>query len=177
LLAVKALLSATVRVTDRVFEQHSPFCPHTVGRQLAEQIDAHVQSESLGYYPALDYFQNENMLDQESLEVLDQLAWLATGLVQDEVRLRLRPIFASVQVQSMQAAVYTMPPVRPSQPGALERLAEHLTPNRAKFDLMLTLFRKVSGAEYLDSYIKRVVYRHLSDVFETVEIGNIKILE
>jgi hypothetical protein len=85
-------------------------------------------------------------------------------------------MFASVQVQSMQAVVYSMPQVRPSQPHALRKLAQHLTPNRAKFDLLLTLLRKQPDQESLGTYIERVVWRHLSDVFDTIEIGHIRIL-
>ena len=175
--ATKLILSARVGIPDSVFERHSPYCPRDIGRQLAQQVDACVRRESLGYYPALDYFQEHELLDEQLLAVLDQLTWLGTSLVRDEIRLRLRPLFASVQVQSMQALAYSMPQVRPSQVNALQRLEQHLTPNQARFELLLTLFRKAAGSENLDSYVERVAYRHLQQVFDSIDIANIKILE
>ncbi|WP_455234258.1 hypothetical protein [Thiogranum longum] len=174
---VKAVLSATVVVPDEVFARHSPFDPHGVGQQVAEQVDNYARREALGYYPALDYFQGRDVLDQQLVEVLDQLTWLETSLVRDELRLRLRPLFASVQVQSMQAVAYSMPQVRPHQPNALQKLTAHFTPNRAKFDVLLTLFRKIEGNQNLDNYIQGIAHRHLCQAFDTIEIGNIKILE
>ncbi len=175
--AVRAVLSATVVVPEAIFERHAAFCPHTVGAQLAEQLDAFVRRESLGYYPALEFAQQRGALDEQLLAALDQLAWLGTSLVRDELRTRLRPLFASVQVQSMQALAYSMPPVRPAQASALSRLAEHLTPNRARFDLLLTLLRKRADAGDLASYVERASYRHLSQAFDTIEITNSKVLE
>ena len=108
---------------------------------------------------------------------LDQLTWLATSLAGEELRSRLRPLFASVQIQSMQAVAYSMPQVRPGQPDAAARLAEHLTANRARFDLLLTLLRKGGDTAGLESYIKRASRRHLSPAFDTIEIANVKVLE
>lgn len=174
--ALQAVLSATVQVPDAAFERHSPFSPQDIGAQLATQIDAYVRSASLGYYPALDYFQKEALLDASLFEILDQLAWLGTSLVREEVRSRLRPLFASVQVRSMQAVAYSMPQVRPGQADAVQKLAQHLTPNRARFDLLLTVLRRQAEVENLDSYVERIAWRHLSDAFDTIEIGNVKIL-
>ena len=175
--AVAALLSATVQVADTVFERHSPFDPHDVGERLAAGIDTYVREGSLGYYPALDYFQETGVLEAPLLEVLDQLVWLETSLVGEELRSRLRGIFSSVQVQSMQAVVYSMPQVRPSQANAVRELARHLTPNRARFDLRVTLLRKQADIENLDTYIGSVVQRHLSEAFDKIEIGNVTILQ
>lgn len=174
---VKAVLSATVVVPDLIFERHSGFCPHRVAEQLAEQLDAYARQESLGYYPALEYARDRGGVDEQLVAGLDQLIWLATSLVREELRSRLRPLFASVQIQSMQAVAYSMPQVRPGQANAARRLAEHLTANRARFDLLLALLRKSADSEGLESYIKRVSHRHLSQAFDTIEIANVKVLE
>ncbi|MGD8616397.1 MAG: hypothetical protein PVI91_12145 [Gammaproteobacteria bacterium] len=175
--AEKAALSATVVIPDAVFERHSPFCPKTVGEQLAEQLDDYARKESLGYYPALGYLQKRSVLDEQLLAALDQLTWLGTSLVREELRSRLRPLFASLQVQSMQALVYSMPPVRPGRPRAFEQLVEHLTPNRARFDLLLAVLRRRGGTGDLESYIRRASYRHLRQAFDTIDITNVKVLE
>jgi hypothetical protein len=175
--AVKAVLGATVQIPDAAFERHSPFNPHQIGEQLAARIDAYVRGVSLGYYPALDYFQETGVVDSSLREVLDQLAWLGTSLVRDELSSRLRAIFASVQVQSMQALVYNLPPVRPNQENAVQHLARHLTPNRARFEVLLTLLRKQMDTEHLESFTRRVVWRHLGEAFDTIEIGHVNLLQ
>jgi hypothetical protein len=175
--AEKLILSARVTVPDAVFERHSPYCPADIGRQLAEQVDTCARGDQLGYYPALDYCQDRGLLDEQLLAVLDQLTWLGTSLVRDEIRLRLRPLFASVQVQSMQALAYTMPQVRPSQPNAFEALVEHLTPNQAKFDVLVTVFRKRGGGDDVERYVDRVAYRHLQQAFDKIQIVNVTKLD
>lgn len=174
---VRAVLSATVRVPDLIFERHSGFCPQRVARQLAEQIDRYARAESLGYYPALDFARERQALDEQVIAALDQLTWLASSLVREELAARLRPLFASVQVQSMQALAYSMPQVRPGQTGVTEQLAEHLAANRVRFEVLLTLLRKRAESEGLESYIRRVAHRHLGEAFDNIAIGNIKILE
>jgi hypothetical protein len=77
----------------------------------------------------------------------------------------------------MQAVAYSMPQVRPGQPDAAARLAEHLTAKRARFDLLLALLRKGGDTGGLESYIKRVTYRHLSPAFDTIDVANVKVLE
>jgi hypothetical protein len=158
-------------------ERHAGFCPQHIAQQLAEQLDAYVREESLGYYPALDYARERGAVDEQLVAALDQLTWLGASLVREELGSRLRPLFASVQVQSMQAVAYSMPQVRPGQPNAASRLADHLTAKRVRFDVLLTLLRKSAEREGLESYIDSVSHRHLSQAFDTIEIGNIKVLE
>jgi len=174
--AVKALLSATVLLPEQVFENHSPFRPRGIGEQLAQQVDAGAREAALGYYPPVDYFQGRGVLDAQLLEVLDQLAWLATSLVREEVQLKLRPLFAAVQIKSMQALAYSMPPVRPGQVDALQALGRHFAPDQARFDLMLTLFRKRPDGEGLDSHIRRMVCDHLDPSFDKIDISNIQVV-
>jgi len=174
---VKALLSATVVVPERMFERHSAFSPQATAERLAEQLDAYARKASLGYYPPLDYVRDHGGVDERLIAALDQLTWLGTSLVREELSSRLRPLFASVQVQSMQALAYSIPQVRPGQANAVRRLAEHLTPKRARFSLLLTLLRKSGHFEALESYIKGVSHRHLRQAFDTIDIANIKVLE
>lgn len=175
--SVKAVLSAAVVVPDVIFERHSAFCPHRIAEQLAEQLDAYARQESLGYYPALDYVRERGAVDEQLVAALDELTWLATSLIGEQLRSRLRPLFASVQVRSMQAVAYSMPQVRPGQADSARRLTEHLKANRARFELLLTLVRKSADTEGLEAYIRRASHRHLSESFDTIDIANIKVLE
>lgn len=151
-----------MRVPGLIFERHSGFCPQRVAEQLAEQIDHYARAEALGYYPALDFVRERQVVDAQLAAALDQLTWLGSSMVREELVARLRPLFASVQVQSMQA---------------LARLAEHLAANRVRFEVRLTLLRKRAQSEGLDSYIRRVTHRHLGQAFDSIAIANVKVLE
>jgi hypothetical protein len=177
LCAEKVAFGATVVISEELFERHTAFSPGMVGRQLAEQLDRYARTESLGYYPALSFLQQQCSCGDGLMGKLDQLTWFATSLVHEEVRTRLRPLFASLQVQSIQALVYSMPPLLPGQPNALDRLAEHLTPNRVRFSLLLTLFRKAAARGSLEDYVKGVSQRHLKATFDSIQITNVEILD
>lgn len=166
-----------VVVPDAVFERHSPYLPRRLGERLAEDVNRYIRENDIGYYPALDYFHEQQILRPELLDALDQLTWLSTGLVREEVRVRLRPLYAGLAFQSIQAVAYSMPQVRPNQPNALQRLAEHYAPNRVKFDVILTVFRKTVENDSLRSFIKQAAIRHLEEPFDQVSINAVKILE
>lgn len=171
------MLSALVVVPDVVFERHSPYLPQELGNRLAEDVCEYVREHTIGYYPALDYLHEQKALRPELLDALDQLTWLATSLTREEVRVRLRPVYAGVSLQSIQAVAYSMPQIRHNQPNAQQRLAEHYTPNRVKFDVMLTLFRKTMENDNLSSFIENVTFRHLEEPFDRVDINAVKVLE
>jgi hypothetical protein len=174
---VKAVLSAAAEVPEVVFERHSGFRPQSIAQQLADQLDAYARRESLGYYPALDFARERGAVDERLLAALDQLTWLATSLAGEELRARLRPVFASVQVRSMQALAYSMPQVRPGQADAAAQLARHLAANRVRFELLLTLLRRNADSQGLERYIGRATRRHLDEAFDTIDIANISVLE
>lgn len=175
--AFKATVSAVVRVPAAAIERHSPHSPAQIGALVAQAVDAWVRAERLGYYPALGFFEGRNILPDGAIEALDQLAWLATSLVREETQARLRPIFAGVSFQSVQALAYSMPLVRPHQPGALARLAAHFTPDQVKFNLLVTLFRRSLQDNEVCAFARQVVYRHLEPAFERIEITSVTSVE
>lgn len=170
------MLSAVAVVPESVFERHSPYMPRQLGGMLAEAVCDYVQQNDLGYYPALDYFHDKQLLRPDLLDALEQLAWLAASLTREEVRVKLRPLYSGVAFQSVQVVAYSMPQVRPNQTHALARLAEHYTPNSVKFDLMLTLLRKNAENDNLSSFIRQASFRHLEESFDLVDINTVKVL-
>ncbi len=175
--AYKATVSAVVQVPAAAIARRSPHSPAQVGAALARAVDAWVRKENPGYYPALGFFAGRDVLPAGAVEALDQLAWLATGLVREETQARLRPIFAGVSFQSVQALAYSMPPARPHQPGALNRLATHYTPDRVKFNLRVTLFKRSIQSDEVCAFARQVVYRHLKPAFERIEITSVTSVE
>lgn len=175
--ALKATVTAVVRLAPAALQRHSPHAAADVGAVLAREVDAWVQNEKLGYYPALGFFEGRDLLSAGAVDALDQLAWLATSLVREEAQARLRPIFAGVSFQSVQALAYSMPPVRPHRPGAPDRLAAHYTPDRVKFTLRVTLFRRSVGNDGVCAFARQAVYRHLQPAFERIEITSVTSVE
>jgi len=135
-------LTVRLRLSEEVLANYLPASPQVVGEELAEAVQGLVREQKLGYFPALEYFRAEPGMDEGLLDAVDHIAWLATSLVRDEVRRRLRPVFASVRFSALQALAFTLPPVRPGQPQAFERLARHYTPDTVKADLLLDLVQK-----------------------------------
>ena len=98
----KVALSASLRIHPNTFEKFLPASPVRVGEELAEQISSIVTQEKLGYYPALEYFREQEGFDKDLLDAADQISWVATSLVREEVQLKLRPVFASLRFEGIQ---------------------------------------------------------------------------
>jgi hypothetical protein len=170
LLATRVALTLLVGIPPAVFERHLPSSPQLVGRLLAEAVVHYEREHGLGYYPALDFFQEQGGVDPELPNAAENIAWLGSSLVREEVQVRLRGVFANVKIQSIQCQAFAMPTVRPHTPDALERLSEHFTPDRIKLDLLVTLFRKEDAAEGMERMARNMVHHWLKDSFEFMEI-------
>ncbi len=168
--ATRVALSLVVGIPQEVFDRHLPSSPQVVGKLLAEGVASYAEAHALGYFPALDFFQEQGGLDPELLNAVENIAWLGSSLVREEVRVRLRGVFANVKIQAIQCQAFSMPTVRPSSPHVLEKLAAHYTPNRIKLDLLLTTFRKHEAEEGMGQMAKNMAYRWLKDSFEMIEI-------
>lgn len=166
----RVALTLVVGIPPAVFERHLPSSPQLVGRLLAEAVGRYEQEHELGYYPALDFFQEQGQVDSELLNAAESIAWLGSSLVREEVRVRLRGVFANVKIQSIQCQAFVMPTVRPQGPAALERLAEHFTPDRIKLELQVTLFRKEDAAEGMEQMARNMAHHWLKDSFDFLEI-------
>lgn len=159
----------TVKLDD--LDSHSAAASHVVGKELARQIGDYEKQKKLGYYPALEYFQEADAgIDPDLLDAADSLAWLATRLVREEVRKRLRPIFASLRIDAMQNLVYTMPKVRPGRKSALMQLAEHFTPNKVRVELTARIMNRDGQEKDLKRYVSHLVHRWLNEHFESIEV-------
>ena len=76
----KVVLSVLVQVPEQVFDRHLPSSPRVVGAALADAVAAYALENRLGYYPALDFFQEHR--------ALNALAALKAGLAKKVVALR-----------------------------------------------------------------------------------------
>jgi hypothetical protein len=165
----KVALSLRIKLPQESLERHVAASPGVIGTELAKQVQAFASKEQLGYYPPVDYLRSQEAVDTALLDALEQIAWVASNMAREEIRVRLRPVFASVRFESIHASAYTMPSVRPGQANAFSRLSEHYTPTAVKVDLLVTLIQKTerSGLERL---AKQLATRWLKGKFAEFEV-------
>lgn len=162
-------LLITVKIED--LDSHSAAAAEVVGRELATQISAYEKEKKLGYYPALEYFQEtERVIDADLLDAADNLAWLATRLVREEVRKRLRPIFSTLRFDSMQNLIFTMPRTRPGKKDSVMWLTEHFTANKVRLELTASIMNKDGQEKDLKRFTSHLVHRWLNEHFESIEV-------
>lgn len=170
-----ATVSAIIRISLSTFdiEKQSVASPEVVGRELAQQVNDYVLKNNLGYYPALDYFIDNDAIEADLLPTIDGIAWVVANMARDEVQRRLRPVFSTVKFENIQNIAYILPPVRPGKTDSIKKLAEHYTPDKVKISLSVTLVRKKISVEAAEQFCKVTLNRWLSNRFESLEISNV----
>lgn len=172
-----ATLSLRVQLPEHVFARHLPASPTVVGTALADQVIAYVQAQRLGYYPALDYFRSlPAALEADLLDAADNIAWFSCNQARGEIQRKLRPVFASLSIQTIQAVAFALPGVRPSQPNARQELIRHYTPDCVKVVLQANAFQKSVQTEAMARWASHLVYRWLKDSFALVEVTSAQAL-
>lgn len=166
-------ISLLIAVKLEDLDSHSGASSEIVGKELAKQVASYEKEKKLGYYPALEFFQeSEDSIDSDLLDAVDNLAWLATSLVRDEVRKQLRPIFSSLRFDVMQNLVYTMPRARPGKPDSIEKLTQHFTPNKVRLEMTAKIVNRDGVEKDLKRYTSHLVFRWLREHFASIEVTN-----
>ena len=173
----RVALAVRVVVAPDALEEHAAASVEVVGAELARQVADYVREHRMGYYPALDFFHERKGVDRDLLDAADNLAWLTTRLVREEVRKRLRPLFASMQFNAVQSLAYTMPTVRPGQPNALTHLTGHYTPNAVRLDLTASIMTRHDTGQDMTGHSRHQVYRWLKEHFQSVEVTSCRQLD
>lgn len=166
----KVFISLRVEMLPEVWEDHMAASPVVVGENLADFVDHYAREHSLGYYPALEFFRDQGLIDRDLLDAADGIAWLMARMAREEIRKRLRAAFSSVSFETVQTIAFTMPSVRPGQPNALHDLTRHFTPTALKIDLIVNLIRRNPETEGLESFARQVLRRWIKDSFARVEV-------
>jgi hypothetical protein len=172
----KIAVSIRVKLPEEVLERHLPASPYTLGSEIASQVQDFARVKKLGYYPALEYLQTQGGVESYLLDAMEEIAGLAIALSREEVRLRLREAFSSLQIKSIQSLAFTMPNVRPNQPDAFNKLVEHFTPDKLKLDLVVSIFQRKEPDESVQLLSRHMLLRWLKESFENVEITSARLL-
>lgn len=169
-------MALRLQVPWEALERHVAASPVVIGEEIANFVYDYVRQHQLNYYPALDYFTNQTDIDPQLIEALGNISWVATGMVRNEIRIRMRPVFAAIQYESLQTLVFTMPTVRPGQAEALPRLIRHFTPDVVKVNLNATLIQHFQDAGFAEKMAESMAYRWLQPHFTDVQIASVKYL-
>jgi hypothetical protein len=174
----KVLIGLNVQLKQSVLSEHLPCSADIIGKTLAQIAIEYEKENHSGYYPAIDFFKTRDSVDPDLITSAEQLAWLVSKLARGTIQSRLRPIFSSVQFQSIQTLAFSMPRVRPNKPDVFEQLARHYTPDTVKLELILTMMRRDSEAQdgRAQPYARKMMFRWLESEFESIEVTGSKAL-
>ena len=159
-------------------QQHLPCTPAVIGEALAAAAIRFAKENNTGYFPAIEFFKQQEQVDKDLIESVEQVSWLAAKLARQTIQSRLRPIFSSVQFQSIQCTAFAMPHVRPGVHKGLadcaQALAEHYTPDTLKIELLLTMMRRDSERhdDRAEPYARKMMFRWLESSFKQVKVTN-----
>lgn len=142
-----------------------------LGQTLAERVEAIVRAQRLGYYPALDFFDDHPDMDLELIGTVKALAAQIRKRVKREVQTHLWPVFSSVRIERATTLAFTLPRMTPAQPDALVRLAQHYFPNAVRLELVLSTLDKQHRMEEAEAFSADKVVRNLRDAFESVSVS------
>ncbi|QKT04025.1 hypothetical protein HUS23_09455 [Ectothiorhodospiraceae bacterium 2226] len=163
-------LSMRVTVAESDLAAHLATPPSALGAALAREVHAYAEAHQFGYYPALGYFRAQGGVDADLMAYAEEVGWLATRVVRDEVLRKLRPVFASLRFDTLQSTAFAMPTVRPADRNNVALLARHYTPTQVKTDLWVTLLQKGAPTHGLERYAQHLVARWLKPSFERLDL-------
>lgn len=173
---IKVELGVKLAVPISTLQKNLPAPIDKLGSQVANEVDKRVARQELGYYPAIEYFIEQDSFPAYLLDAMQEVAALTIDIVSSTINDLLVPIFSNVRISNMQCLAFSLPSVRPGKPHALRDLAQHFTPNAVKFELVVSVLQKDKSADGFEGYADNTVYRWLSEVFEDVQIFSARLL-
>jgi hypothetical protein len=169
----KVALTVDITLPAQSLEQHIAATPAVVASQLAHQVYEYEKQHGLGYYPAIDYFENNEGIEQELISALKSIAWVAYGMVRSEFQARLRPVFSALQFESIQAQAFTLPSVRPGNANVLNELTNHYNLSDFKVSLIATIIQRKEDTEAVEKMAESMIYRWLKEHFKTIQVTSV----
>jgi hypothetical protein len=169
-------LSMKLVVPEDSLERHLAASPSIVTEEIVSQVKKYEREHHLGYFPALDYYINNDAIDADLTDALQNIIWVVTNMVRNEVQIKLRPVFSNIKFESIQTLAYTLPSVRMSDQQLTEKLREHFSLTTVKITLSATLIQKISDKKQAEKIAKNLAYQWLKGSFSSVEISGCKAL-
>lgn len=142
-----------------------------LGPGLAETVTNRERETGLGYYPALDYFDNDPGFDKEILESARHIYYLACDHAECIVRTSLAALTRNLHIESSHAEAETLPHVRPSELHAAHDLGRHYSPNRIR--IALTAMLRDQTGDALIARARQAIADKLAEHVAAVEVVNV----
>lgn len=161
------------QVPADILEHRVAASPASVGEALARQVIDYVRAHSLGYYPALDFFETQpGAIEADLLEAVRGIDAVACDVTYREMMRCLRGRFSRVEVADLRLLAFTMPAVRPQHLNALHELSRHYTPDVAKALLNVETSDEFFAVDGLHKLVEGKVRRALSPGFDIIELSS-----
>ena len=173
----KVAATLDLKVSPNELDKHLPASPFVVGEELAEQAIIFEEDNKLGYYPAVEYLKQQSALDEDLANAVENIAWLVSNLIREEITTRLQPAFSTVKFENIQLHALKMPSVRPSNSNARHDLAAHYTPDHAHVSLIATSIKHYDDAITAERMTKNLIHRWLNDHVESLDITSVSYIE
>ena len=172
----KVALTIDVSLPEQALEQHIAATPVVVASELANQVFEYEKQHSLGYYPAIDYFEDKQGIDQELISALKSIAWVANNMVRNEIQSRLRPVFSSLQFESIQSQAFNLPSIRAGSANAIHELTNHYSLHDIKVSLIATIIQRRPDKDAVEKMAESMVYRWLKEHFKAIKVTSSNVL-
>lgn len=165
------------KVLQQDLEKHLPASPHVVGEEIAEQAIIYEEDNKLGYYPAVEFLKQQKAIDDDLVKAIENIVWLVSNLIREELTKRLRPAFSTIEFEKIQLHSLKMPAVRPHKKNARYDLVAHYTPDHAHVSLILTSIKHYDDPTTAERMTKNIIHRWLNDHVEGLEITSANHIE
>ncbi|ROR34412.1 hypothetical protein [Inmirania thermothiophila] len=145
----RARIALLLRFDDAAVTAMARYSPRLLGETLAEAVARGVAERGLGYFPPLPRLVELGLAEPDLLAAVDDVTAFVLQAARNGGRQRLAALFSSVRVERVTSPAHTMPPMRPADPRAVEALAHHYAPDRARLELVVTSLERnaYEGAE------------------------------
>lgn len=177
---IRVALSLTLRVRPQRLEQEMGELVLAMGPNLAQQVHDYVMQHKLGYYPALDYFlQQDESIDPHLLAAAQHVAALVQDLVTRQIKQTLREPFSHVRIDTIQPLCFALPRVRPNDPDALTALAKHYSPYQLRIGMTVSSLEKHGSVAHqgYEKLVRHKLKRWLEAEFEAIDIVDARLAQ
>ncbi len=173
----KVTATLDLKISQHDLDKHLPASPYAVGEELAEQAIIYESENKLGYFPAVEFLKQQSAIDKDLADAVENIAWLVSNLIREEITTRLRPAFSVIKFEKIQLHALKMPTVRPHKKNARHDLVAHYTPDHLHICLILTSIKHYDDATTAERMTKNLIHRWLNDHVESLDITSVSYIE
>lgn len=165
-----------VELYERELESRSPVRIEPLSQKLASQVLEQIEVTGMGYCPALPYFQEQQLIDEDLLAAVDNLAWLGGQYLQNLMSVKLAPLFSTFKIIRMQCMAFMLPAIKPKQRDVAQQLAVFLSPARFSVVLEVGVIQKHDIHEVIGRFVGKQISNHLRAHVKRLDIKHTNVV-